>query len=230
MSTAPSAVPGHTNVAGTLGGSGTISQPVKVLTGGTIAGASGAMLTITGGLTLADDSFSSFALTTDGVDNVSALVAVTGSFIGPTTTANTINFTGNATLGTYDLFSYDTGAPTLDQFALGTPPTGNYTYSLAIAGNQVDLVVGPPAVSAAWNFAGDGAYSDATKWDPAELPAAAGLTATFGGGTTNPIDSSTVGAGAISVSIDRSYTIGSLIFDNATVSYTLAAIRSPATA
>ena len=137
-------------------------------------------------------------------------------------TTHTINFTGAAALGTYDLFSYNFGSPTLNQFTLGTLPTGNFQYSLAIANNQVDLMVQSGALSAAWNFQGDGAYSETTKWLPAQIPSGVGLAVTFAGGSPSaPIDSTTVTSGTIAVAVDGAYTAGSLLFDNSTVSYTL---------
>ena len=52
-------------VNGTLRGSGTVGQPVVVAGGGMIAGASHSLLTLTGGLTLNDDSLSTFELTAE---------------------------------------------------------------------------------------------------------------------------------------------------------------------
>ena len=73
---------GAATVFGTLGGAGIVNEAVTVKSGGTIAGASGATLTLTSGLTLEGGSFSSFALTPDGADNATALVAVSNGFIG----------------------------------------------------------------------------------------------------------------------------------------------------
>src|SRR6202041_660725 len=108
--------------------------------------------------------------------------------------------------------SFTSGAPTLGNFALGTVPTDNFGYSLAITSNQIDLIVGAPPVSAAWNFAGNGNYNDTTKFDPTQIPPGAGLTATFAGGTSNPINLTTVPSGAISVSVNGVFTEGTLVF------------------
>ena len=205
----------------TVASQGSISGSVMVKSAAALAGGSGAALTLTGGLTLNDGSLSSFNLTKAGVNNHTALVAVTGGFMGPATTTHTINFTGMAALGTYDLYSYDSGSPTLSQFTLGTPPAGGLSYQLSIANNQIDLLVQNSSTSAVWNFAGNGAYSDNSKWDPTMSPSGVGLTVTFGGGTTNMINSGTVGSNVIAVTIDGAYKAGSLVFDNTTVNYTL---------
>ena len=101
-------------------------------------------------------------------------------------------------------------------------PSGNFDYSLAIANNQIDLLVQNIAVSAAWNTAGDGLYSDSTKWDPTQPPSGPGQVVTFGIGTSHPINGTTVPSGAIAVTVDGAYTAGSLVFDNSAVHYTLA--------
>ena len=87
--------------------------------------------------------------------------------------------------------------------------------------NQLDLTVAVNT-TAAWNFAGNGAFSESAKWDPIQLPNSAGLTATFGGGTSTLVNSTTVGGNAISVTVDGSDTVGAIVFNNATVGYTLA--------
>ena len=200
---------GRTIVMGTLRGTGTIGQAVEVATGGTIAGASGQSLALTGGLTLDDGSFSTFALTPEGVGNAIALVGVTGGFMGPPTTPHTIDFTGTAAIGTYDLYSFDTGSPTLGEFAIGTKPSGNFSYQLSIADHQVDLIVATASATASWNTNANGNYGDNTNWSPAQHPVGVGQSATFGNGVAT-----TVNAATITVTVNGAYTIGSLVFNN----------------
>ena len=200
---------GATTVAGTLRGTGTVSQAVTLAAGGTIAGSSGSTLTLSGGLTLADGSLSSFALNTSGANDGISMVIVTGGLNAPSGTPHTINFTGNAMFGTYELYSYDTGTPLLDQFVLGTLPGGNDNFELKIENNQIDLAVSPPGNSATWNLNGDGSYSQASNWSPTQIPNGAGLTATFADGDTNAVT-----APAVRVAIDGALTIGSLVFAN----------------
>ena len=207
----------------TAAGQGAIAGAVTVNNAATIAAGSGASLTIGGGLTLDGGSLSRFALTTDGADNSTPLVNVTdGGLFGPTSGTHTVGITGSVALGTYDLIGFAGTAPAIDGFTLGNTLGSGFNEYLQMADDQLDLIVAVPTNSAVWNTAGDGAYGDGTKWDPMNPPGGAGRSATFGGGSTNPIDASTVGGNAIGVSIDGAYRIGSLVFDNATVSYTLA--------
>ena len=105
---------------------------------------------------------------------------------------------------------------------LGTTLGGGLSYDLSYLANEVDLIVGSPGASASWNFAANGNYGDVSHWDPAQLPNGAGLTATFGGGTTNPVNSSTVGGNGLSVTVNGAFTVGALVLDNSSVHYTLA--------
>ena len=92
---------------------------------------------------------------------------------------------------------------------------------MSVTSNQIDLIVGTPSVSSAWDFAGDGSFGTPANWNPAPMPNGAGLTATFARGVANPINSSTVGSNAIAVTIDGAYTLGAIVFDNSTVGYSL---------
>ena len=191
----------------TLTGSGSIGGHVAVATGGAIAGAANATLSIAGGLELDGGSSSDFAI--GRTDAATAMVAVTGGLTGPTMGVHTINFTGNASLGTYDLFSFDSGSLALSQFATGTLPTGSYSYNLSIAGNQLDLIVANPNSSAVWNFNGSDVYGNSAQWSPQAFPTGAGQSATFGNGS-----GVTVNASSVTVTIDNAYTLGSLTFNN----------------
>ena len=89
---------------GTIAGAVTVNGPGPDGTAGTIAGASGATLSLTGGLTLADGAIASFALTPEGVHNGAALIAVGGNLtLGG---GATVNLSGSAAAGTYELFSF----------------------------------------------------------------------------------------------------------------------------
>ena len=102
-----------------LSGTGSIAGPVTILGStspsvGMIDGASGATLTLTGGLTLNGGAISSFALTAACANNPTALIATTGGAGGNSFVASgidTINLSGAAATGTYDLFSYTGSAP-----------------------------------------------------------------------------------------------------------------------
>ena len=169
-------VAGHAAIlsgTGTLGGNVTINGPGASGTAATIAAASGATLTIAGNLTLNDDSLSSFALTAAGVGNSgSPLINVLGTLTGPENTTHTLNFTGTAAAGTYDLFNYAASSVVAGQFTLGRRPGGSFTYNLAVSGTEIDLLVGNAGASSSWNFAGDGDYGDPTSGTAMSSPTA----------------------------------------------------------
>ena len=211
-----------------VAGEGAISGAVRVKTAAILAATSGATLSLSGGLTLDDGSSSSFLLdgTPTGLDPANALVVTSGGAGGTSLVVggvHTIDLdpSGVAAAGVYDLFSFTGTAPSLESFALGNVLGGGFSYALSMGANQLDLTIAVNT-TAAWNFAGGGLFSESAKWDPIQLPNSAGLTATFGAGTSNPIDSGTVGGSAISITIDGANTVGALVFDNSTVSYTLA--------
>src|SRR5262249_8930609 len=84
-----------------------------------------------------------------------------------------------------------------------------YTFNV-VANSEVDLTVGPFLGSAAWDYDGNGNYSDSTKWNPARLPDAAGLTATFGNGVSVSVGS----APSLTVLVDGADVAGTLAFNN----------------
>ncbi len=160
-----------TTVNGTLTGIGTVSGPVSVSGGGQINGASDATLTL-GSLSLSSGSVSNFNLSTTGVNNTNALVAVTGALVGPGTVGgHVINFTGDAALGTYDLYSFTGTAPSASDFVKGTLPPEPYRYTISVDAvhNQIDLIVGTFTGSADWNVNSSGGWSTTAKWSPARV-------------------------------------------------------------
>ena len=211
-----------TLIGSTVPGQGAIAGSVEVKNLGSIAAASGASLTIGGGLTLDNGSMLTFALTADGVGNTTGLINVTGgSFVGPTSGVHSITLSGVAAAGVYDLFAFTGSAPSINGFTLVNTLGGGFDYALSMTSNQLDLLVGGSG-SASWNFAGNGAYGDTSNWSPSQVPNGAGLIATFATGTGNSINSGSVPSGAIAVTVGGAYTVGALDFDNASVSYTLA--------
>jgi autotransporter-associated beta strand protein len=63
--------------------------------------------------------------------------------------------------------------------------------------------------SAPWDFNGDGTFSDVSKWYSPALPTGQGVTATFGNGILNSVNSPTV-----TVTVDSAVVVGSLAFTN----------------
>lgn len=76
-------------------------------------------------------------------------------------------------------------------------------------GSALTFIVQPPFGSASWNRNGNGNYSDFNSWDPNQIPGAAGLTATFGNGTTNAINVPNV-----TVTVDAPQSVGTINFNN----------------
>ncbi len=203
----------------TLQGSGLLIGSLTVANGSTLVGASGAKLTIAGGVSLQNGSISSFTLGTpnDSENASTALVNISGGGLSVTGT-NIVNFSGTAQLGTYELYAFTGPGPSAGQFSLGTVTSGHFQYSFSTAlSNELDLIVSNPIGSAAWNYAGNGNYSAVSKWDPGQIPNGAGLSATFGNGTSNSINLPNV-----TVTVDDAISVGTLIFNNSNgTGYTL---------
>ena len=216
---------GSGNVAQTLTGGGTVTGEVTVNgglangsgnapAGSAITGGSGSTLTITGGLTLQNGSVSNFTLgAPNGSGNpLTAFVNVTGAAGLTVNGTHTVNLSGTAQAGTYELYAFTAGTPLATQFSIGTnTAAGNFIYAFAVIPNvEVDLVVTPGPVSAAWDFNGGGNFSDNSKWNPAVVPNGAGLTATFGNGVSNTVNTTP----SMTVLIDGADVAGSLVFSN----------------
>ena len=213
--TGPVAVGDGTHAAilagSTAAGQGFISGPVTVNNAATIAAASGATLTLGDTLTLSGGSMSSFALTTAGVGNAgNPLVSVAGMLIGPTDGTHTVNFTGTAAQGTYDLFNYADSSVSLGQFTIGTHPAGDFSYALLVSGTEIDLSVSPPALNAQWNVNGGGSFNLNTNWNPQNVPNGVGIIAAFGNGATNNVTVTP----SLTVTIDAPVTVGGMNFGN----------------
>ncbi len=125
---------------------------------------------------------------------------------------HTVNLSGAAQVGTYELYAFTTGTPLASQFSIGTNTAGNFIYGLNVIPNvEVDLVVAPSnSVSAAWDFNGGGNFNDNSKWNPAVTPSGPGLTATFGNGMANTVNTTP----SMTVMIDGADVAGSLVFSN----------------
>jgi autotransporter-associated beta strand protein len=75
-------------------------------------------------------------------------------------------------------------------------------------GSALTFIVGNKG-SAAWNHNGNGNYGDLTNWDPIQIPDGAGLVATFGNGTTTPVNVPNV-----TVTVNAPFRAGTLNFSN----------------
>ncbi len=197
----------------TLKGGGAVTGAVKGTASSTIAGATGSTLTVSAGLSLQDQSHSAFTLgAPNGSGNAAtALVNVTGGTFDVAGT-NIVDLSAAAVSGgTYELFAFTSGTPSPGQFSLGANSAGNFKYTFnVVANSEVDLTVGPFVGSAAWDFDGNGNYSDIAKWNPAQAPNGPGFTATFGNGVSTSVGSAPV----LTVLVDGADVAGSLVFSN----------------
>ena len=217
-----------------LAGTGVIAGAVNVLgssspSAGTIAGASGAMLVLNGGLTLNNGSISSFTLTSGGTNNTNPLISTTGvNSLTFTTGSDTVNLSGTAALGTYDLISYTNGAAPGGTFTIGTNSiSGPFNYTLTPTANQLDLIVSS-AVTLTWTNAGT-SPSNPGVWDVAttqnwasSVPAAS----TYADGDNVQFtDTNVLGPSMLSspqnITISGTVNPGKIEFQNNSVSYSV---------
>ncbi|HEV2969474.1 MAG TPA: hypothetical protein VGY55_05735 [Pirellulales bacterium] len=112
-----------------------------------------------------------------------------------------------------------TTGPLIDVFATDIGTSGFYSNAPILQQNAATMAIYSAAIAVpeSWNYNGSGSYSDGTKWYQT-IPNGLGFTAAFGGGATTAVNGPMA-----SVTIDRAVYAGTLIFDNATTSYTLAA-------
>ena len=143
----------HVETGATLGGNGTISGTVTILSGGILSpGNSGAGTLSVGSLVLNSGSFSNFDLSTPGVvGGVNDLVAVAGNL----TLAGTLNIAdvGGFGTGVYRLFNYG-GILSNNVMTIGTVPNGVSPGGLTIqtsVANQVNLVVNGTSLLEFWD-------------------------------------------------------------------------------
>ena len=210
-----------------LGGSGTINGSVFIsgANGGAaghlapsgplnvdgVATASPNTLTITNasGLTLDNGSVLDFNINGTGGSD---LVFVNGPLsIG---TSGVLNFNGTLAANQYyPLIDYTGGLNSIDYSSTWTIGThdgdSGHNYSLVIqpgagldGSDALELFVTNGAGSATWISTGDGNFNNGLNWSTGTVPNGVGLTATFGAGSQS------------TVSINSSYTLGQLNFNN----------------
>lgn len=195
----------------TLTGSGSVNGKLDVRAGGALGSTSGATLTINGGVTLEDQSHSAFTLgAPNGSGNpFSSLINITDPAGLTVIGTNIVDVSGSAQIGTYELYAFSAGSPTVSQFSLGSNAAGAFTYAFSVLANEVDLIVSAGGASGVWNANSSSTYGNATNWDPQSVPSSAGVTATFGNGTLT-----TVNAPSLTVTVDGAETVGTLLFNN----------------
>ncbi len=205
---------GTGSTAQTLRGVGpsAVTGAVTVNPNSAVGGGSGGTLTVSGGVSLLNQSHSTFTLAAPngGGHPLTSLINITGGALSVTGT-NIVDLSGSPQAGTYELYAFTSGTPSNSQFQMGANPAPSLMYAFSVVPNgEVDLIVTAAANSAQWNFNGNGNFSEAAKWNPTQSPSnTAGSSATFGNGVSTNIMSQFV-----SVTIDGADTLGSLIFNN----------------
>jgi autotransporter-associated beta strand protein len=206
------------NSGGTLSGYGTINSTVTVTNNGKIVpGNVGAALvsgigTLTvGSLTLHVGATADFEIT-DSVLLDQVTVSTSG---GLTLNGGGINLynpgtnSAFAVNGTYPLFNYS-GAlnGSVSNLTVLNPVVGK-TYAFSATGSQVQVTIGDGPAPIFWGVNLDGSWATPGNWAPNTVPNGQFVTANFGG-TNNPVIT-----GPRTVTLDGSYTVGSLVFSNA---------------
>ncbi len=239
---------GAVNVAvgATLGGgagptTGSIAGLVTV--GGHLApnGLTGMVnnLTLSGGLALSNNAFLDYQLGNPAVPTTSDLVTLgngTSLTLGSNVTLDITQGAGYG-LGTYELINYGTGTSVTGDFTGWTTSGGGGGKIFTFVNNtttgsqhEIDLVITQGTASTQWDFAsggsGDGNYGDSSKWQGNTYPdgtVAMPQTATFATGSTGEINSTNIPSGTVAINNISAINphLGGMIFDNATVSYTL---------
>jgi autotransporter-associated beta strand protein len=219
---------GNTAVSGasgaTLSGTGAIAGSVTLGSGVHVApgdGGNAALGTITtGALSLDADSQLDF-----GITNTTTLDKITVSTGGGLTiNGGQLNINGGVgeftAIGTYPLIAYTgaiggSGVSSLTVNGLNKSVTRTYTFTAA--GGFVNLVVANSGFSPTyWNVNADGNWGTSASWTPATVPNATGAFAGFGGGGTAITAPRTV-------TVNGSFTVGTLSFNNSAQAFTLAA-------
>ena len=204
--------------AGTIAGglvtvaSGGILNPGDNATAGTMA--------INNGLTLSSGETNNFYFdTVQGTNdliivNPSGGLTVNGGVFNLYLTNSTTPF---STLGTYNLIQYggSIGGTGLDStwttVSANNPhianPQSGLVYSFGTAGGYLQVTIGISSSTVFWNVDNSGSWNLASDWSPANIPNAAGATASLGGGGTGTTAFRTV-------TLDANQTVGSLTFNS----------------
>lgn len=200
---------------GTLGGGGFISGVVTVASAASVApGNTGTGTLTVGGLILDSGSQLNYDITdTSNLD----VITVNGSLV---ITGGQLNINGGTsaftTNGTYKLIGGFTGSPSVSGLtvnALNKDITKDYNFALE-GGFVVLKITNSASVVSYWNANANGNWSTG-PWT-SSTPNAAGAAASFGGGGT-PITAPRT------VTVNGAFTVGSIVFNNGTNAFTLAA-------
>jgi autotransporter-associated beta strand protein len=233
VGTAQFDIDGKTQTLAGIAGNGSVIDTatggaLTINTAGTVTpGTSPGTLTISTGLTLNNNVVFNYDLantTTVGGGVNDLLVGNPVASAGGNTFTLNINAPGDLTGGTYTLIDGTTIAGSLAaQFAIGTnnaPGAANFTYAFNVVSNDLVLEVTPIVVGdIEWKkFSGSnsGNWGDAGHWSGA-IPSGLDAIARFRGGPVGALVD-----GNATVTMDSARTVGTVIFDNAANSYTIA--------
>ena len=204
----------------TLAGSGGIAGAVTIASGAHLSPGSGGVGTLkVGSLTLSAGSQLDYDIT-----NASTLDQImVGSSNGLTINGGQLNINGGAggftANGVYNLIGFSGTIGGTGVSSLSVNPNNQFvinSFNFGTANGFVTLTVAPTSVAASfWNADADGKWSTG-PWTSAAAPNAPAAFVAFGGGGTAITAPRTI-------TVDGSYTAGTLAFNNPNFGYTVAA-------
>ena len=217
------------NSGAAIGGIGTITGGVSIASGGTLqpgdAGIShgsgaGVGTLSAASVTLAASSilYYNFSPAANSLTNITTAngLTVNGGGIDLITAGTSNPFDTN---GIYDIFQFPSPytAGSVANLLTILDPQGGVTYQWGTSGNDITLQISGGGGSTSWNNTGGGSWAlTASNWTSG-IPNSAGGLATFG----------TILAASSTVTLDGNETVGNLVFNNSSASYTIAPGNSP---
>ncbi|MGD0137345.1 MAG: autotransporter-associated beta strand repeat-containing protein, partial [Tepidisphaeraceae bacterium] len=213
------------NTGGGVGGIGTIQAPVTIASGGTLqpgdagishgAGAGVGTLTMTS-LSLANSSVLNYTFS-PALNSLANITTANGLTVAGTPGIDLLTAGAPATPfdtnGTYNIFQFPspyTGGSVSGLLNI-LDPQGGVTYTWGTSGNDITLTIAGGGSSTVWNKATGASWATGTDWT-AGVPNSVGALATLG-----PVLGS-----SSNVTLDGNETVGNLVFNNGSASYTIA--------
>ncbi len=198
--------------SGTLGGAVTVTNNGKIVPGNVGAGLVSGIGTLTAGsLTLQVGALADFEITDSSTLDQVAVTASGGLTLsgGGINLYNAGTNSAFAVNGTYTLFTY-TGTlnGSVTNLVVLNAVAGK-TYAFSTTGTQVQLTIGDGPAPIFWGVNADGSWVTVGNWAPNTVPNGQFVTANLGG-TNNPVITA-----PRTVTLDGTYTVGSLVFSNA---------------
>ncbi|MGD0768719.1 MAG: autotransporter-associated beta strand repeat-containing protein [Tepidisphaeraceae bacterium] len=212
------------NTGGGVGGIGTIQAPVTIASGGTLqpgdagishgAGAGVGTLTMTS-LSLANSSVLNYTFS-PASNSLANITTANGLTVAGTPGIDLVTAGATATPfdtnGTYNIFQFPSAytAGSVSGLLNILDPQIGVTYTWGTSGNDITLTIAGGGSSTVWNKATGASWATGTDWT-AGVPNSVGALATLG-----PVLGS-----SSNVTLDGNETVGNLVFNNGSASYTI---------